>query len=56
MKLLEWVQRRAAGTTEGVEHLSYKAEGARHVWLGEEKTPGKLYCSLLLLEGNLVTG
>ena len=40
MKLIEWVQRKAAEVTEGVEQLSYKDRRRELVLFGLEKTRG----------------
>ncbi|KAK4806790.1 hypothetical protein QYF61_005586 [Mycteria americana] len=55
MDLLEQVQRRATKVVRGLEHLSSE-ERLRELGLfqpGEEKAPGRPYCSLSVIKGGL---
>ena len=56
VELLEWVQRRAVEMIRGLEHLSYEERVRELGLLILEKTPGRLHCSLPVLEGSLQAG
>ena len=54
MDLLEWVQRRAAKMTRGMEHVFYEKKlRVGVVQPGEKKALGRSYCGLPVIKGVL---